>query len=86
MSVSDKLVREAPIYSMKNRKFIEESETCGCYHCTKVFSTHDITEWTDDGMTAICPYCSADSVLSQTYGVQLDECNLKTIHDYWLNK
>lgn len=84
MSVTQKLIMEAPIYSMKNKRFIEESENCGCYNCMSVFSKHDITEWTDNGQTAICPKCNVDSVLSQTYGIELDEKNLKTIHDYWM--
>jgi len=84
MSVTQKLIREAPIYSMKNKRFIEESEMCGCYNCLSVFSKNDITEWTDGGQTAICPKCVVDSVLPQTYGVELDEKNLKIIHDYWM--
>ena len=84
MSVTQKLIREAPIYSMKNKRFIEESESCGCYNCLKVFSKHDIAEWTDAGETALCPFCKVDSVLAQTYGLPLDQNSLKIVHDYWL--
>lgn len=84
MFVTQKLLREAPIYTMKNKRFIDESETCGCYSCLSVFSKHDITDWTDDGQTAICPKCKVDCVLSQTYGIELDEKNLKIVHDYWM--
>jgi len=80
------LIKEAPIYSMKNKKLIDESESCGCYSCLSVFSKHDITEWTDSESTALCPKCKVDSVLAQTYGVPLDEQNLKIVHNHWLKK
>lgn len=82
MSTNDKLIREAPIYAMKNKKFIEESELCGCYHCTESFSKNDITEWTDNGKTAICPFCKNDSVLGQSY-MDVNKENLQIIHNYW---
>lgn len=78
-----KLIKEAPIYSMKNKKFIDESEVCGCYYCLEVFSKNDITDWTDNGQTAICPKCHIDSVLSQSYGIELNKEQLQIVHDYW---
>jgi hypothetical protein len=82
--INEKLLKEAPIYTMKNEKFIEESESCGCYSCLSTFSKHDIINWTDDGKTAICPVCHVDSVLADTYGIPLDKEHLKIVHDYWL--
>jgi hypothetical protein len=81
--MNNNLVKEAVIHSMKNKRSIEESETCGCYHCLSVFSKHDITEWTDNGETAICPKCKVDSVLAQTYGVPLDIEHLQILQTHW---
>lgn len=83
MTTSDKMLREVPIYSMKNKKFIEESESCGCYHCTQSFSKNEISQWTDNGQTALCPHCGVDSVLGQTCGIELEKENLQFIHNYW---
>lgn len=80
--MSEKLAREAPIYAMKNKKFIDESEMCGCYNCTNIFSKNDIIQWTDNGKTAICPHCIVDTVLSQSY-MPLDKESLQKIHNYW---
>lgn len=81
--MSDNDIKNAPKYAMRNRVAIEESEACGCYYCLRVFSKHDIVEWTDKGETAICPHCAVDSVLAQSHGIALDEPTLKEIHDYW---
>lgn len=80
--MSEKLAREAPIHAMKNKKFIDESEMCGCYNCMQTFSKNDIEQWTDNGQTAICPHCSVDTVLAQSY-MNLDKENLQRIHNYW---
>lgn len=79
-------IKEAPKYAMKNQLAIAESQTCGCYQCLAVMSTQDITEWTDWGMTAICPKCGCDCLLAQSFGIPLDEQNLKNINQYWFSK
>lgn len=70
-------------FVFKNKQAIEESQTCGCYYCCETFSKEDITEWTDNKQTAICPKCSVDAVLPQSAGIPLDRETLKKLHDYW---
>lgn len=38
---------------------------CGCFYCLQIFNGHEIVEWVDDGLTALCPFCGIDSVISE---------------------
>lgn len=50
-----------------NRRELLASEVATCFYCFKEFPPHEITEWCDgedySSQTAICPYCSIDSVV-----------------------
>jgi hypothetical protein len=76
-------IKNAPLKSMKNKESVENSQKCGCYHCLATFSPQEITSWTDQSKTAICPKCNTDSVLADSCGISLDENNLKQIKNYW---
>ena len=52
--------------SMHNRASLESDQKCGCYYCNRIFHPREIKEWTDQGTTAICPYCGMDSVLRES--------------------
>ena len=70
-------LKNATQYSFKNKdKIVKE---CSCYNCFGHFNKEQITQWTDQGQTAICPLCSVDSVLPE----HLDENLLKEINKYW---
>ena len=49
--------------SFKTRILIEIENEVSCFDCLKTFAYDEIVRWTDDDQTAICPYCSIDSVL-----------------------
>ena len=49
--------------SVNNRDELLEAKHCGCYYCEKEFDVKMIKVWTDDGFTAVCPYCHVDSVI-----------------------
>lgn len=58
-------VREYIKLAFKNKKYIEQSEYCGCYHCCTIFNNEQaeyITE-KDGEKTATCPFCNIDSVI-----------------------
>ncbi len=70
-------LKNAAQYAFKNKdKLVKE---CSCYHCLNKFDKEHITQWTDQGQTAICPSCHVDAVLP---GIFSDE-QLKLFHDYW---
>jgi hypothetical protein len=53
-----------PQLAFKNRNTLKDQS--GCYYCLKTFETKQIKEWTDQGETALCPFCSVDSVVPET--------------------
>jgi hypothetical protein len=48
---------------MRNRDDLEISGICGCFYCLAIFRPSLVKSWVDDEQTALCPYCSIDSVL-----------------------
>jgi len=73
--------RYAPKMAMHNRNTLKDK--CGCYHCAKIFTIQDITEWTDNNDTALCPFCNVDSVISEEKDFTLNEDLLKKLNQYW---
>lgn len=53
--------------SMHNRSAIGDAERCSCFFCIRTFPSSDVTEWTDNGTTALCPNCEVDAVLPGRY-------------------
>jgi hypothetical protein len=55
-------------FSSLHRNDIINSTLCGCFHCLETFPPEKIIEWVDEdenniGQTALCPFCSIDSVI-----------------------
>jgi len=48
--------------SLRNRKQLE-NQTCSCYYCLRDFPASQITQWTDNEETAVCPFCHVDAVI-----------------------
>lgn len=69
-------------YSTDNRESLSASDTCGCFHCLEEYNPNQITDWTDNGNTAICPHCGIDSVIAQK-DIEFDQELLKQMQDYW---
>lgn len=70
-------------HSIKHRAELESSSTCGCFYCLRIFSAAEITEWVDDGQTAICPHCPVDAVIGSASGYPITPEFLRRMHDYW---
>jgi hypothetical protein len=47
----------------RHRQEVEASREVSCFFCLRVSPTSAVTEWTDDGETALCPHCDIDAVL-----------------------
>lgn len=83
-SYSSKYLSESIGSSKKHRYLVERSFFCGCYSCEKIFLTGEITEWVDNGKTAVCPYCGTDAVLPD----ELEDLNyvlLREMRIYWFS-
>ena len=53
--------------SFKNAHLIDDDTVCSCYCCCTNYKGSEITEFVDDGKTAICPVCGVDAVLPEKY-------------------
>lgn len=74
--------------SMYNRSTLMKDSKCGCFYCLRVFSPLEIKEWCDEsenveGMTAICPYCNTDAILSESSGYPLSQEFLSKMRKRW---
>ena len=39
------------------------SKACGCFACLKIYTPDIIDQWSDQGKTALCPYCGFNAVI-----------------------
>jgi hypothetical protein len=62
--ISEKRLQRIYQHSRLNRQFMVLGSACRCFHCLKAFPSEEVSRWTDDGETALCPRCGIDSVLS----------------------
>lgn len=70
--------------SIQHRAAVEASQQCGCFCCLRLFSPSAIKEWVkrDGDQTAICPFCSVDSVLPGSE-VELTDAMLLSMQQRW---
>lgn len=76
-------IREASKYSINNKKQLQNSKIAGCYYCCEIFPVSKITDWTDGGSTAFCPFCSIDSVLGDLSPYKIEKEVLIELKKYW---
>lgn len=77
-------IRYAAKLSLYNKTAIAQCQKVGCYHCLMIFDPKEVKEWTDEGQTAICPFCAVDAVLAETDNTLLTRELLTKLRDYWL--
>jgi hypothetical protein len=68
-----------------HREEILRSDVCGCFHCCEIFASSRIVNWTDNDSTAVCPFCSVDSVIGCESGFAIEADFLRRMHDYWFS-
>lgn len=61
-------------FSRNNRHAVLASRRCGCFSCEAVFYAWEVTDFTENDFSAVCPWCEIDSVLPD----QLDGVTLST--------
>lgn len=86
-----KMAAEAYQHSIRNRTTLAESQTCGCFHCEKIFPSaeltdDDFTQELDGSYTAICPYCGVDSIISESKKYALTKELLSEMNKQWFNE
>lgn len=77
--------------STYNRSALMKDSKCGCFYCLRVFPPSEIKEWcaeTKNGeeVTAICPYCGIDAILSESSGYPLSQEFLGEMRKWWFEQ
>lgn len=62
-------LQNAHLYSSHHREELEHASQCGCYCCRRLLVPAEIVDWTDDGQTAVCPYCGTDAIVPRITGI-----------------
>jgi hypothetical protein len=73
---------EAHLRSLNNRQVLAGGGKCGCFHCLATFDADQVTEWVDEGSTALCPRCHIDTVLSARAD-SIDQMFLRRMRDFY---
>lgn len=73
--------------SIYHRDLLKEAQQCACFYCLNYFDYTAIGEdnWIDDDNTALCPYCSIDSVLPNYSNSPIEEDLLKAMKEYFFS-
>lgn len=61
--------------SFKNTEIVKKCGDLSCFYCLKNFSFGDVKDFVDQGQTALCPFCSIDSVICRVDDATLFEMN-----------
>lgn len=69
--------------SIYHRQEILQSDLCGCFFCLRTFRPWEIAAWTDEGDTALCPFCRIDSVIGSASGFPLTDEFLRGMNKKW---
>ena len=76
-------------FSSNHKPELEKDSLCGCFSCLKIFHPREIKEWIIEDTaidwrgTAICPYCSADSVIGESSGYPITKKFLEKMRNHW---
>ncbi len=74
-------------FSSNHQTALMRDKTCGCFHCLRIFTSSEITDWIHDNedKTALCPYCGIDSVIGNSSGYPITKDFLSKMNQYWFN-
>lgn len=82
MNEDDKELYAGCGLSKNNQERISDDGRHGCYYCVSVFKGDKITQWTDNGETALCPNCGIDAVIPNETNIDF----LWKAHTYWFDE
>jgi len=66
-----------------HRVEVDSSSLCGCFYCFAMFFPSKISQWVDDGQTALCPKCEIDAVIGTASGFPITREFLTRMHEHW---
>lgn len=81
--ITPEALNDAHGHSSLHRAEVVASDACACFFCLQRFVPGEITDWVDDGETALCPRCGIDAVLGSACGFPLTPEFLRAMNDSW---
>lgn len=81
-TIDKSFLKEVADDSYDNREKILAVDEASCFFCCKYIQTKEITEWWDEGKTAVCPKCGIDALIPKRRELNL----LNQMHKYWFGK
>ena len=69
-----------------HRDKLKTDKICGCFYCLSIFSPDEIHQWLDNQQTALCPYCSIDSVIGESSGYPITKEFLEKMKKHWFSE
>lgn len=80
----DRVFKLAHDCSFENKEQLAKSELCGCFWCCRIFHASEVTDYVSvDEPTALCPYCSTDSVIGDASGFPITKEFLREMRKRW---
>jgi hypothetical protein len=70
-------------YSANNKKLIDISDKCYCYHCKSEINPQDIKEYIEAGTTAICPNCRVSAIIPDSVDDDITLEVITNMNEYW---
>ena len=70
-------------YSSHNKDLVAVSGKCYCFHCKAVVSSYLITDYADNGQTALCPKCGIASILPDAIEEVTNKNIIAEMNEYW---
>jgi hypothetical protein len=72
-------------YCANHKAKLLKDRKCGCFHCMKILSPSEITDWIDDDTdkTAICPHCGIDAIIGESSGLPITKEFLEKMYEHW---
>ena len=73
-------------YSYDNHEDIARSELCGCFACEKIFFPYEVRDYVlgdDESVSALCPYCEEQAVISDASGYSINKELLEAMRKFY---
>ncbi|MGD7051721.1 cytoplasmic protein [Sutcliffiella horikoshii] len=80
--MEDYIANAHKLSSLQKKELVKDKK-CGCFFCLEIYSPALITEWIDEGQTAICPHCGIDSVIGESSGYPITREFLEKMNQVW---
>lgn len=80
MEKDDDRLRDAHLHTADNRSEIELSQWCHCICCQVSFKPEEVADYTDGGVTGICPNCGIDAIIADASGIRMTKVLLSKLN------